>query len=253
MHRTRKAWLWGLVSLLPTVVAAEEANSQRGVEKHIHRWIAQLDHPSYARRREAAQKLFEAGSGAIEPLVQAAQQGPLERTHQAVQILARMLTQGQGSLKSQARAALERLSRCENAPAARRARLALAQAGIHVDQRQVRPGIGVPQIVPGIRIQAGLIPAGKVHIRVQKDKNGRLRITRTKPGEEIQLTETPEGKITLQIKRKTQGKQENKRYEAKNAQELKQKHPEAYKLYRELKRLSQPPVKILVPGLQPGQ
>ena len=55
--------------------------------------------------------------------------------------------------------------------------------------------------------------------------------------------------IQLEVTETKDGKEETKKYEAKNAEELKTKHPEAHKLYDEY---SKAPAGIQVQGIQIG-
>ncbi len=196
--------------------------------------VARLDHDSYFVRRAAAEALYRHGAEAVEALEQAAVQGSLETTHQAVQVLERLYRQGDPAAKEAAGAALRRLAQAKHEAAARRARLVVggfpAPRKPHPAQvrRVLRPGLG------GIRLQVQL-PAGKKQQVTIKKKKGQLEIERIGNGEKLRLVEDAKG-IQLHVTRTQNGKQQTKSYKAKNPEELKKKHPDAYKLYKDLKR-----------------
>jgi hypothetical protein len=76
-------------------------------------WIAELDDNRYLVRERASQRLLEAGSSALDPLLETANGERPEPSDRAVWILRRMATSKDRSLR---RPALERLTRLQNRP-----------------------------------------------------------------------------------------------------------------------------------------
>jgi beta-lactamase regulating signal transducer with metallopeptidase domain len=74
--------------------------------------------------------------------------------------------------------------------------------------------------------------ASKMTTTVEDDGNGWTRtINASEDGTSVKITETDDGKIEMEVTATTDGKDETETYTAKNAAELKTKHPSAYQLY----------------------
>lgn len=79
-------------------------------------WIAELGSTQFAQREAASRSLAAAGRPALEPLVQAAQNGDLEIATRAVEILREMLDAGDGELSMAAEQILERTAEAGREP-----------------------------------------------------------------------------------------------------------------------------------------
>ena len=233
--RSIVAWtlaMWLALAAVPVLRAAESRTGTTS-ESSLLELVARLDHDQYQVRKKAADALFRLGLEAVEPLERAAVEGSLEMTHQALQVLARLYRQGDAAAKKAAGEALHRLAQSKHAPAARRARLVVgghrtAPRNAQV-QRVLRVGPG------GIRLPIGPgARKAKANGIVIKRRNGQLEIRRSLPGKEIRLLENAKG-IKLEITQVKNGRKQTETYEAKTPEELKKKHPQAYKLYKELK------------------
>lgn len=217
------------------VPAVEQPAPQSGppTAETIAQWIRDLDADKFDVRQRATEQLGKAGSAVIEPLVEAAGKGSLEVAMRAVTILKELFESSDTATRLAAKTALERLAASENKAVASRAEGVLKPAP--TPHQANRPGMFFPPLPgnlggriqiqgPGgniqvIQIQAGF-NGGNVHRNVQVRENGRtIKISEDNNGIKVSVTE-PVG-----------GQDQTKTYEAKDAAELKQKHPEAHKLY----------------------
>ena len=228
----RAGWsMWVGVVLLPLPLLAEPSPESEN-EVPLVELVARLDHDEYQVRKSAAEALFRRGAEAVEALEQAALQGSLETTHQAVLVLERLYRQGQAEARKAAAEALRRLATGKHPPAARRARLIVSMP--YKAQQRAAQARRVLRFAPGgIQVQIKRGGGKNERIMVKKQK-GQLEIRRTRGNEEVRLTEDAQG-IKLQVTKTQNGKKQTKTYQAKSLEELKKKHPDAYKLYKELK------------------
>ena len=213
-----------------TPVAAAPHNADE-----IAALIRDLDADKFDLRQRATEQLSKGDASAIDPLIDATGKGSLEVDMRAVTILKELYQSPDTKTKLAAKAALEKLSKNENKAIAARAESVLKPQAQNAAVPQNRPGMFFPPL-PGniggriqinggggniqvIQIQAG-IGGGNVNRAIQVRENGRsIKINEDNNGIKISVTEP------------VNGKEETKNYEAKNAEELKKKHPEAHKLY----------------------
>jgi len=76
----------------------------------IHFLIKELDSDVFANREGSAQRLFEAGRAAVEPLAEAARGHSFEQTSAAIGVLRRLMQSGDSDTKTVAQAALEKIA-----------------------------------------------------------------------------------------------------------------------------------------------
>ncbi|MFP6668910.1 MAG: hypothetical protein VB876_16480 [Pirellulales bacterium] len=251
MSTSRWVFSLGLMLLLPlpravadepaeNALAEGEAAAEDAVEgerpaepQQIAELIKQLNDDRFAARQDATRKLTQLGKDAIEPLAEAAQGDELEVTTRAFSIFEKLINQGDAKTSAAVRAALTKLAESKNDVASSRAAKLLAKAAD--PQNKPRRRVGGPIRIGGnaqiqIRVQAvGGQGVRKIQI---KNVNGVKDITVEEGGKKIAIKESPKDGIKVQVTEKNKdGKEETKKYEAKNADELKKKHPEAHKLY----------------------
>jgi hypothetical protein len=226
------------------VRAADEPPTSAAAESiEISRWIEQLDADQFAQRSEANKRLEEAGKQACPQLADTAIGGSREARLRAIEILRKHIEDGDEDTQAAAKQALERIAQSDQPASAQRAKEILnpkpaAPAGI--------PGFG---IVPGqIQIQINAI-GGRQARRVQIN-NGVKQIEVDDNGTKVKITDDPNKGIRVETTEKKEGKEQTKQYSAKNADELKKKHPEAYRLYEKYGK--QQAIQFRAIQLQPG-
>ena len=237
---------------LPPLMAAAPENQQQAAE--ISKTVEQLKSGRFNERETASRKLAEFGRAAIAPLTEAAMGSQREVTMRAINILKKYLESNDQETRKAARAALETIATGTQASAARQAQQVLNPPA---PPEPEAPPAGRIRVFGGpiqIRVQAGV--AGNQRIRI-KQVNGVKEIEAVENDRKVTIKEGPGIGIKLEVTEKKDGKETTKKYEAKDADELSKKHPEAYKLYK--KYTKQPNFKIQLPNLQqavpliPGQ
>lgn len=226
-------------AILTTSLWAEDGQDTKSTESKANyaQLVKQLDADGFADRQVASQKLTAAGKAAIPALTEAAQSNSRETAMRALNILKKHFSSSNKELKDAAKAALEKIANGNNAVAAGR-----AQKVLNPPKPQNPVGPGGIRIAPGARIQIG----GQIQIRVggaaggiQRNiqvNNGVKTIETKQNGKTTRIVDDPQKGIKMTVTEKKNGKEVTKKYEAKNAAELKKKHPEAYKIYQEQSR-----------------
>jgi len=192
----------------------------------IASWIEQLDADQFSERQAASAKLAEAGDAAIPALVKAAQGDSREVIVRSIDILKNHFESGDKAIKEAAEKGLKELSESDNVIASSRAADAI--------KPKQQPAVGQGNL-GGI-----IVGRGNIQIRVQaiggnrriqmKNANGVKEIEAEENGQKVKIKEDANG-IKMQVTEKKDGKEVTKTYSAKNAAELKMKHPDAYKIY----------------------
>jgi hypothetical protein len=191
--------------------------------------VRQLDANRFTERQAATQRLTEIGGPAVPALEKAAVAGPREVTLRAFDILKSLYENGDDDAKAAAKEAVERLATSEDASVARRAEQIVAPK----PPQNAAGGFGI-QLVPGqiqIRVQA---VAGPNNRRVTtRIVNGVKEIDVEEGERKIKIHDDPNNGIKVEITQKKDGKEVTEKYEAKDADDLKKKHPDAHKIYEQ--------------------
>ena len=218
---------------------AAGATDQTTSDAQIAQWIRELDSDLFATRQSAAQKLFEAGQPAIKAVSEAAGSQSLEVATQAIEILRRMLHSDTAPLHEAAKQALEELAKGDNA-AASRAREALAPPPAPQAQNPgipfgpggiIVPGGGIQIGINGGNIQFGAAGGAQVIRMRTKIANGTTTTEVEENGKKVKIENDPNNGIEINVTEKVNGQDKTDTYKAKDADELKKKSPQAYKLY----------------------
>jgi len=214
-----------LFLLLPASrLVAQEKQADAG-EAPVVALIKQLASSNFAERQAASQQLTKLGEQAIPRLTAAALGDNREAVTRSIDILQGHLKSANEKLQSAAKTALKKISAIENGVGPRLAREALAPPKPR-PQPVPRQGVrGFPQIQ--LQIQGG---AQAIKIR---NVNGVKDIEVTEKERSIKIHDDPNQGIKVEITETKDGKPVTRKFEAKNADELKKKHPEAHKLYQQ--------------------
>ncbi len=211
--------------------------------------IEQLDAPRFADRQAAQQDLADAGKEALPALEKAAQSENREVSGRASEVIQRHFQGEDEALKSAAKESLERLAKNASESVARRAKDIIAPPKPPLPAQQQ----GIPPLrVGGARIQIQFAgnAGGNFKKLTVKNVNGVKEIEAEENGRKVKIVDDPANGIKVDVTETKDGKETTKKYEAKNADELKTKHPEAHKLYDEY---SKAPAGIQIQGFQLGQ
>lgn len=178
-------------------------------------------------REQATRALIEAGRAASDQVNNAARTAKGERALRTVRVLAAWAVTGDEELAARARQVLRELSRSDEPDLARRAAEALA----HVPDT---PDDGLP---PGPPVLGGGARSLRLNQRVRE--NGRRTTEVHADGTYVSIEESPTDGIKMTIRRADQAEGEAQTFEAKDAADLKQRHPEAFRWYRYFVQLQQ--------------
>ncbi len=182
----------------------------------INKLIQDLESRDFATRESATKKLTELRKAAV-PALQAAALGKnRESSGRAFGILRKLFQSEDAETKAVAKEALEQIVEKDDPAISRQAELLL-----NPPKPPRQRGIGA------IQVQVG--GGRKVSV---KTVNGVKEIDAEENGQKVHITDDPQNGIKVKVTEKNaDGKEETKSYEAKNADDLKKKHPEAHKLY----------------------
>jgi hypothetical protein len=257
--------------------ASEPANDQRGepvpaapepaavpTERELSDWVRDLGDPAYTVRDKAQAKLMAAGELAFEPVTRAVAATEPEVRQRAVEILRRHAAGTSEPIGTKARVALEDLSRSEDMAVARAAASAMAtndrkrqaaelEATVR-DRMMVRGGRAVfmparPLVVA--RAKAIAIAPGATTLQISV-VNGKRSLIAEADGQKVEISDGGDGDkgdggIKMSITKKVDGKDVKESFTAKDADELKTKHAEAYKVYEKYtKPAEKPPLKAIL-------
>lgn len=224
----------------------------------VAKWIRALDADAFGDREQATNELEKIGLAAIPAIKKAALEGNFEVSTRSVDVLQALLKSSDDKTTKAARAALEAIAGDKNAKAADRAKTALPAQGNTGDNNVIVGADGSIQIGTGtLQIQAA--PAGGFGgmlqigggVRLSKSRttaNG-VSTTQVDEGEQkIKIVDDPNQGITVEVTKTVDGKKKTETFEAKNADELKKKHPEAHKLYEKHGKDGQGLAQIVVNG-----
>ncbi|QDU26839.1 hypothetical protein ETAA8_19220 [Anatilimnocola aggregata] len=214
--------------------AAPPAADKPAAATDIAELIKQLDAEEFTARQDASQRLAAAGEQAVPALEKATSGESREASMRAFDILKNHFEKGAPAAKDAAKAALERLAKADLGSASRRASEILTPP-----QQPATPNANVRGFAGpvGLRIAVARAVAvggagGGITTSV-KIENG-VKTTEVKDKDrQVKIVDDPEKGLQLEVTETKDGKSETKKYEAKNAEELKTKQPEAHKIYEQ--------------------
>ena len=227
-----------------------DQNKQREIAQAIER----LESDRFNERETATRKLAAFGREAIAPLAKAASGNQREVTMRAITILKKHLESTDVETRNTAKKALEQIAAGPQATAARQAQQILNPPPPPEPEAPPARRIQVFRVPLQIRVQAAA--AGNQRIRI-KQVNGTMEIEVEEKNLKVSIKENPQNGIKMEVTEKKDGKETTKKYEAKDADDLAKKHPEAHKLYK--KYTKAPNFNVRLPGFQqaipliPGQ
>jgi hypothetical protein len=216
---------------------AQEPLPQSGDEE-IARLCRQLGDADFWIREQATRQLLAGGNAVIDPVAAAAESDSLETVMRCLIVLRALYQRPEEPTKEAARAALERLSSSRQRSVARRANEILNPPEPYSPAAQrllLRANAGAGAM--GVRVfqaaNPGALPAGGIRIRTTS-VNGNVTITAEEDGRRVVITHQNEENIVVIVTEPpAAGEKEGKSTEsrAKDLAELKEKHPEAHRLF----------------------
>lgn len=203
--------------------------------------IKQLDAESFGARQAASEDLTKRGAEVIPALTEAAKSESPETVTRALDILRKQFESSDAGIKAAAKAALQKLATGEGAVARR---VAAILATPPANQPAATPNVFPAPAPGGIRVVGGAVGAIRIAVAAAGGDGKRVTVKETDGVKEIEVVEgdrtvkiieDPAKGIQVKVTTKKEGKEETKEYAAKDAAELKEKEPEAHKLYEQYK------------------
>ena len=198
-------------------------------ESQIEQLIQDFDHAEFSVREEATRKLA-AGTASVVPAVEkAAGSENLEVATRSLQVL-KLLYEGKDvEAQADAAIAIKRLCDSPNKSIARRASAILDR------NLGAEPPEGAGRL-PAVRLNArGLVPGGIARQVSVQNVNGQVQISVVEPNRRIEIKHNNQRQIVVKIADSNPAApgKENSEYKAKDLQELRDRHPEAARLFEE--------------------
>jgi hypothetical protein len=235
--------------LAEVLTAEADTAPEAAADGDIAKWIEQLDADQFSLRSEASRKLESAGKAAFPALTEAALGDSREATLRALDILRNHFGQGDEATKAAAKESLQKIADSNHAAASRRAKEIL--------NPPAQPAIPGGPLIPGIQIvpqqiQIRINAIGGNQTRRVRIDNGRKQIEVTDNDRRVKIVEDPTGSIEMEVTEKKDGKETTEKYSAKNAEDLKKMHPEAFKVYDKYANQQGGGIQIQAVQVQPG-
>ena len=181
--------------------------------------IQQLDHDDFKKREAAGEELRAMGKLAIPVLVEVVDGNCPESSMRAFKIIADHYKNGDGGARESAAEALQKIMESNKIFSGRA-------------KQVMEPQKPVPRFGQRLNLKV----AGKVGAPVRVAvtiKNGVKQVDAKEGDRHVKILDDPEKGITVEVSEEKAGKKEIKKYESENVDKLKQKHPEACKLYQQ--------------------
>lgn len=212
----------------PPVRARPEAEPEL-TEEQVEQLISELDHADFKVREEATKKLAAASSPVIPAVAKAANGDNLEVATRSLQIL-KMLYEGKDvDAQADAAIAIKRLCDSPNKSIARRA------SAILDGNRGTETPEGAGRFPP-LRLNVrGLAPGGMARQVSVQNVNGQVQISVVEPDRRIEIRHNNQRQIVVKISTSNPdgaGKEASES-KAQDLKELREKHPEAARLFEE--------------------
>lgn len=222
-------------------VAVSDESAQAELSPDLKKLIQQLDADDFADRKSASEQLAKLGKEALPALEEGVRSDSPEAATRSFELLQQLYEKGGPGARAAARSSLEKLAQSDDRVASQAKKL-LEPKPVAVDpnQNSIRVLGGGIRIFGG-RIARAPIPievARRVELRAAKSisvsvANGVKTINVDDNGKQIKIVDDPKKGIEGQYTETKDGKETTQKFAAKDAEELKTKHPDAFKLYEQ--------------------
>lgn len=229
---------FGVVTTFGHAHDAPPQQDQKITQQQINQWITELDADDFQSREAATESLTKAGMQALDALVEAAQGQSLEVTTRAMDIITSLHETSAEEAQDKVAAALQQVAEGKNKAAASR-----ADAILNPPQPPQPPQA---QRIGGFNIVMG---GNNMQVQSSTDAAGNKTINATEGDRKVDIDEKADGSIKMTVREKVDGKEKSTEYSAKDQDELKEKHKEAYELYEKYTKQ----MNIGIPQIQFGR
>jgi hypothetical protein len=185
----------------------------------IEKLIDNLQNGKFLDRKKATERLIAIGAAAVPAVEKSTESTVVEVRGRSMEILKEMYNGKDAAAKKAATDALKKISEGTNELIAIRAKQILRPVGPANPNVRNNP-FGAVIVRRAMRVNTRTV-------------NGVKQIDAEENGVKTKIVYDPKNKITVEITTKdAKGKETTKKYEAKDLDELKKKHPEAHKAYQ---------------------
>ncbi len=233
----RVAWWLVCAGWIAYPVAGDIPNSSSAVPPDsAEQWLEKLGAPLFRQRQEAMRRLTDLGLQALPHVEQAAQSSDAEVRSRALAILLRHFGSESEELRREARAVLERLAKGDG-PVARLAD-AILNPPPEPSPLDIQKRLLALQLAQAGRANGAVVPIfmGQVQVGAkgaQAIANRSVAIHEA-GGRKVRIQQSGDSiKIEWSEPAGNNGKELINRAEARNVDELRRQHPEAYKVYEQ--------------------
>lgn len=226
MFDARKTCLGLMLSVLlgSGVYAFEddgESKTEQADAATIDQLVQDLESKDFATREAATKELNRLGKAVAPAVTKTALGKNREASGRAFGILKKLFQSKDADTKAAAKKGLEEIADA-NVPGVSQQAARVLEPPKPVQQR----GVGAQ-----VRVQFQIGGGAGRRITV-RTVNGVKEIDAEENGQKVHIEDGPQNGIKMKVtKKNAEGKEETKNYEAKNADDLKKKHPDAHKLY----------------------
>jgi hypothetical protein len=222
--------------------------SRSAISPEVEKLIRQLDADDFADRTSASEQLAKLGQEAVPALEAGVSSASPETAMRSFALLQELFEKGNEAAKSAAKAALERLAKGDGRVSLQAKNLltppqppadpnqAGIVAGIGIARGRILLGRGgLARVAIPVEMAPRAIAAAEVHvarsISTSIGPDGVKTINVDDNGKKIRIVDDPKKGIEGEYTETKDGKETTQKFAAKDADELKTKHPEAHKLY----------------------
>jgi hypothetical protein len=201
-----------------TEVKSTDVKVSAETKAEIEKLINDLQTGKFLDRKKATEGLIKLGAAAVPAVSKAVTSEVVEVRGRSMEILKEIYNGKDAAAKKAAKDALTKISEGDNELIAIRAKQILRPVG------PANPNVRANQF--------GAVIAGRGMKVSTRTVNGVKHIDAEENGTKYKMVYDPKNKITVEITTKdAKGKETTKKFQAKNLDELKKKHPEAHKAY----------------------
>jgi hypothetical protein len=226
----------------PDIAISPEAKAQlsdKPLSPALQVLLAQLDADEFDQRVAAMEELAKLGRRAIPALEQGLTSDSPEVSTRCFEVLAGLHTKGDAEAQLAAKFALERLAKGDSAVASRAKQL-LAPKPSPAEAAAFDRAIAGRVRILGARAAIPVIPFPAAEMKAIARRtvsisisNGVKTVTAEEDGRKFKYTEDPEKGIQGELTETKDGKEVVTKFDVKDVEQLKEKHPDIHKLYEQ--------------------
>ena len=224
------------------VVKSDDAPTKGVISPELRELVRQLDADDFADRTAASEALAKLGKEALPGLEEGVRSESPEAATRSFELLQQLFEQGNAGDKAAARSSLSKIAQGSDRVATQAKKLLEPKpnatdpnSAIAGGMRLVPGGVlrirGFGRVMPAIPAAPAIAVADAKSISISIGPDGTKTINVDDNGKKIKIVEDAKKGIEGEMSETKDGQETTQAFAAKDADELKEKHPEAHKLY----------------------